>query len=170
MRRICLLLAALLTLMLTACGQDMPPADDTIDTPKVYTVEELVGMSAAEIIEIYGEDYEEVVPEGDPPYFHYGDGVPYRFIGTAEDAVISAVSSRAAGTEMVATISVGDSLASLDAAAAAQEGYEFFPAENWYDEGNGQYGWAHIRGEKCQYSCFIKDNVLVSFECWLIEE
>lgn len=167
MRRICLLLAALLMLTLAGCGQDVPPANDTVDTPKVYTVEELVGMSAAEIIEIYGEDYEEVVPEGDPPYFHYGDAVPYRFIGTAEDAVISAVSSRVAGTEMLATICVGDSLASLDAAATALEGYEYYPAENWYDEGNGQYGWAQIMGEKCQYSCYIRDGVLASFECLL---
>lgn len=166
MRRICLL-AVLLTLMLTGCGQDIPPVDDTIVTPKVYTVEELVGMSAAEIIAIYGEGYEEVVPEGDPPYFHYGDAVPYRFIGKPTDAVISAVSSRVTGTEMLATICVGDSLASLDAAAMALEGYEYFPAVNWYDEGGGKYGWAQIMGEKCQYSCFIKNDVLVSFECLL---
>lgn len=170
MKRVILLLMALMMLVPAGCGQDVPPADDTVVAPKGYTVEELVGMSAAEIIAIYGEDYEEVVPEGDPPYFHYGDAVPYRFIGTVDDAVIYAISSDVAGTEMVGSICVGDSLASLDAAATALEGYEYFPTENWYDEGNGEYGWVQIQSDTHQYSCFIKDDVLVSFECRLRAE
>jgi len=110
-----------------------------------------------------------VVPEGDPPYFYYED-VPYHFIGTVEDAVIRAVSSDVAGTEMLDIICVGDSLASLEAAAMALEGYEYFPADNWYDEGNGTYGWAVIQGTTHQYSCYIKDEVLTSFECRLMTE
>lgn len=169
MKRICLILAALLLLTLVGCGKEpAPPADDDI-TPKVYTVEELTGLSAAEIIAIYGEDYTEVVPEGDPPYFYYEDA-PYHFIGTVEDAVIQAISSDVAGTEMLDIICVGDSLASLEAAAMTIEGYEYFPADNWYDEGNGKYGWAVIQGETHQYSCYIKDEVLTSFECRLIAE
>lgn len=167
MKRICLILALLL--LLTGCGKEpAPPAHEDI-TPKVYTVEELTGLSAAEIIAIYGEDYTEVVPEGDPPYFYYKDA-PYHFIGKPDDAVICAVSSDVAGTEMLDTICVGDSLASLEAAAMTIEGYEYFPAEAWYDEGNGKYGWAVIQGETHQYSCYIKDEVLTSFECRLIAE
>ena len=167
MKRICLILALLL--LLTGCGKEpAPPAHEDI-TPKVYTVEELTGLSAAEIIAIYGEDYTEVVPEGDPPYFYYKD-TPYHFIGKPDDAVICAVSSDVAGTEMLDTICVGDSLASLEAAAMTIEGYEYFPAEAWYDEGNGKYGWAVIQGETHQYSCYIKDEVLTSFECRLIAE
>ena len=169
MKRIFLILAALLTLLLVGCGKEpAPPAHEDI-TPKVYTVEELTGLSTAEIIAIYGEDYTEVVPEGDPPYFYYED-VPYRFIGTVEDAVIRAVSSDVAGTEMLDVIRVGDSLASLEEAAMTIEGYEYFPADNWYDEGNGKYGWAVIQGATHQYSCYIKDEVLTSFECRLIAE
>ena len=167
MKRICLILALLL--LLTGCGKEpAPPAHEDI-TPKVYTVEELTGLSAAEIIAIYGEDYTEVVPEGDPPYFYYKDA-PYHFIGKPDDAVICAVSSDVAGTEMLDTICVGDSLASLEAAAMTIEGYEYFPAEAWYDEGNGKYGWAVIQGETHQYSCYIKDEVLTSFECRLMTE
>ena len=132
-------------------------------------MEELTGLSAAEIIAIYGEDYTEVVPEGDPPYFYYED-VPYHFIGTVEDAVIRAVSSDVAGTEMLDIICVGDSLTSLEEAAMTIEGYGYIPADNWYDEGNGKYGWAVIQGETHQYSCYIKDEVLTSFECRLIAE
>jgi len=169
MKRIWLLLAALLTLLLVGCGKEpAPPAHEDI-TPKVYTVEELAGLSAAEIIAIYGEDYTVVVPEGDPPYFYYED-VPYHFIGKPDDAVIRAVSSDVAGTEMLDIICVGDSLASLEAAAMALEGYEYFPADNWYDEGNGTYGWAVIQGTTHQYSCYIKDEVLTSFECRLMTE
>ena len=167
MKRICLILALLL--LLTGCGKEpAPPAYEDI-TPKVYTVEELTGMSAAEIIAIYGEDYTVVVPEGDPPYFYYEDA-PYHFIGTVEDAVIQAISSDVAGTEMLDVICVGDSLPSLEEAAMTIEGYEYFPADNWYDEGNGKYGWAVIQGETHQYSCYIKDEVLTSFECRLIAE
>lgn len=170
MKRICLLVTALLLLTLAGCGKEpVPPADEDI-TPKVYTVEELTGMSAAEIIAIYGEGYTEVVPEGDPPYFHYGDAVPYHFIGKADDEVIQVVSSNVVGTEMLATICVCDSLASLEAAAMALEGYEYVPVDTWYDEGNGQYGWAVIQGETHQYSCYIKDEVLTSFECRRIAE
>lgn len=161
-----------MVLALAGCGKEpaLPTGDDTIVAPKVYTVEELLGKSASEIIAIYGTDYTEVVPEGDPPYFHYGDAVPYRFIGTAESEVIFSITSRAAGCEMLPGICVGDSLASLEAAAAAQESYEFFPVENWYDEGGGKYGWATFIGEKFHYSCYIKDDVLASFECWLRAE
>lgn len=167
MKRICLILA--LVLLLTGCGKEpAPPAHEDI-TPKVYTVEELTGMSAAEITAIYGEDYTVVVPEGDPPYFYYEDA-PYHFIGTVEDAVIQAISSDVAGTEMLDIICVGDSLASLEEAAMTIEGYEYFPADNWYDEGNGKYGWAVIQGETHQYSCYVKDEVLTSFECRLIAE
>ena len=61
MKRICLILALLL--LLTGCGKEpAPPAHEDI-TPKVYTVEELTGLSAAEIIAIYGEDY--TVPMGE---------------------------------------------------------------------------------------------------------
>ena len=169
MKRICLILAALLLLTLVGCGKEPVPPNHEDITPKVYTVEELTGLSAAEIIAIYGEDYTVVVPEGDPPYFYYED-VPYHFIGTVEDAVIQAISSDVAGTEMLDVIRVGDSLASLEAAAMTIEGYEYFPADNWYDEGNGKYGWAVIQGETHQYSCYIKDEVLTSFECRLIAE
>ena len=169
MKRIFLILAALLLLTLVGCGKEPVPPNHEDITPKVYTVEELTGMSAAEIIAIYGEDYTEVVPEGDPPYFYYEDA-PYHFIGTVEDAVIRAVSSNVAGTEMLDTICVGDSLASLEAAAMTIEGYAYFPADNWYDEGNGKYGWAVIQGETHQYSCYIKDEVLTSFECRLMTE
>lgn len=169
MKRICLLVTALLLLTQVGCGKEpVPPADEDI-TPKIYTVEELTGMSAAEIIAIYGEGYTEVVPEGDPPYFHYEDA-PYHFIGKADDEVIQVVSSNVVGTEMLATICVGDSLASLEAAAMALEGYEYVPVDTWYDEGNGQYGWAVIQGETHQYSCYIKDEVLTSFECRRIAE
>ena len=167
MKRICLILA--LVLLLTGCGKEpAPPAHEDI-TPKVYTVEELTGLSAAEIIAIYGEDYTVVVPEGDPPYFYYED-VPYHFIGMVEDAVIQTISSNVAGTEMLDIICVGDSLASLEAVAMTIEGYEYFPAEMWYDESNGTYGWAVIQGETHQYSCYIEDEVLTSFECRLIAE
>ena len=167
MKRICLILA--LVLLLTGCGKEpAPPAHEDI-TPKVYTVEELTGTSAAEIIAIYGEDYTVVVPEGDPPYFYYED-VPYHFIGKPDDAVIQAISSDVAGTEMLDVIRVGDSLASLEEAAMTIEGYEYFPADNWYDEGNGKYGWAVVQGATHQYSCYIKDEVLTSFECRLIAE
>ena len=169
MKRIFLILAVLLTLLLVGCGKEpAPPAHEDI-TPKVYTVEELAGLSAAEIVAIYGEDYIVVVPEGDPPYFYYED-MPYHFIGTVEDAVIRAVSSDVTGTEMLDVIRVGDSLASLEEAAMTIEGYEYFPADNWYDEGNGKYGWAVIQGETHQYSCYIKDEVLTSFECRLMTE
>ena len=167
MKRICLILALLL--LLTGCGKEpAPPAHEDI-TPKVYTAEELAGLSAAEIVAIYGEDYTVVVPEGDPPYFYYED-VPYHFIGEPDDAVIQAISSDVAGTEMLDVICVGDSLASLEEAAMTIEGYEYFPAEAWYDEGNGKYGWAVIQGATHQYSCYIKDEVLTSFECRLIAE
>ena len=167
MKRICLILAALLLLTLVGCGKEPVTPNHEDITPKVYTVEELTGMSAAEIIAIYGEDYTVVVPEGDPPYFYYEDA-PYHFIGTVEDAVIQAISSDVAGTEMLDTICVGDSLASLEEAAMTIEGYEYFPADNWYDEGNGKYGWAVVQGATHQYSCYIKDEVLTSFECRLI--
>ena len=165
MKRICLILALLL--LLVGCGKEPVTPNHEDITPKVYTVEELTGLSAAEIIAIYGEDYTVVVPEGDPPYFYYEDA-PYHFIGTVEDAVIQAISSDVAGTEMLDVICVGDSLASLEEAAMTIEGYEYFPADNWYDEGNGKYGWAVIQGETHQYSCYIKDEVLTSFECRLI--
>ena len=169
MKRIFLILAALLLLTLVGCGKEPVPPNHEDITPKVYTVEELTGLSAAEIIAIYGEDYTEVVPEGDPPYFYYEDA-PYHFIGTPDDAVIRAVSSDVAGTEMLDVICVGDSLASLEEAAMTIEDYEYFPADNWYDEGNGKYGWAVIQGETHQYSCYIKDEVLASFECRLMTE
>ena len=169
MKRIFLILAALLLLTLVGCGKEPVPPNHEDITPKVYTVEELTGMSAAEIIAIYGEDYTEVVPEGDPPYFYYEDA-PYHFIGTPDDAVIRAVFSDVAGTEMLDVICVGDSLASLEEAAMTIEGYAYFPADNWYDEGNGKYGWAVIQGETHQYSCYIKDEVLTSFECRLMTE
>lgn len=137
MKRICLILALLL--LLVGCGKEPVTPNHEDITPKVYTVEELTGLSAAEIIAIYGEDYTVVVPEGDPPYFYYEDA-PYHFIGTVEDAVIQAISSDVAGTEMLDVICVGDSLASLEEAAMTIEGYEYFPADNWYDEGNGKYG------------------------------
>ena len=165
MKSICLILALLL--LLVGCGKEPVTPNHEDITPKVYTVEELTGLSAAEIIAIYGEDYTVVVPEGDPPYFYYEDA-PYHFIGTVEDAVIQAISSDVAGTEMLDVICVGDSLASLEEAAMTIEGYEYFPADNWYDEGNGKYGWAVIQGETHQYSCYIKDEVLTSFECRLI--
>lgn len=167
MKHLCLILAALLLLTLVGCGKEpAPPADEDI-TPKVYMAEELTGLSAAEIIAIYGEDYTVVIPEGDPPYFHYGDAVPYHFIGEVDDEVIQVVSSRVVGTEMLDTICVGDSLESLEAAATALEGYEYFPTENWYDEGSGEYGWVQIMSDTHQYNCYIKDKVLTSFECWL---
>lgn len=171
MKRICLLVTALLLLTQVGCGKEpVPPvADEPDPVPKVYTAEELTGMSAAEIIAIYGEGYTEVVPEGDPPYFYYED-VPYHFIGKPDDEVIQVISSNVVGTEMLATICVGDSLASLEAAATALEGYEYVPVDTWYDEGNGQYGWAVIQGETHQYSCYIKDEVLTSFECRRIAE
>lgn len=167
MKRICLILAALLVLTLVGCSKEpVPPVDEDI-TPKIYTAEELTGLSAAEIIAIYGKTYVEVIPEGDPPYFHYNDAAPYHFIGKPDDAVIRAVSSDVVGTEMLATICVGDSLESLEAAATALEGYEYFSTENWYDEGNGVYGWVQIMSDTHQYNCYIKDKVLTSFECWL---
>lgn len=169
MKRIFLILAALLLLTLVGCSKEPVPPNHEDITPKVYTVEELAGLSAAEIIDIYGKDYTEVVPEGDPPYFYYEDA-PYHFIGKPDDAVIRAVSSDVAGAEMLDVICVGDSLASLEEAAMTIEGYAYIPADNWYDEGNGKYGWAVIQGETHQYSCYIKDEVLTSFECRLMTE
>ena len=170
MKRICLLMMSLLLLVLAGCGNEPVPPNHEDITPKVYTVEELTGLSAAEIIDIYGTAYVEVIPEGDPPYFHYNDTVPYHFIGKADDAVIRAISSDVVGTEMIAAICVGDSLASLEAVATALEGYVYVPVDTWYDEGNGKYGWAVIQGETHQYSCYIKDEVLTSFECRLMTE
>lgn len=167
MKRICLMLPALLMLALVGCSKEPVPLIDGDITPKVYTAEELTGLSAAEIIAIYGEDYTVVVPEGDPPYFHYGDAVPYHFIGEVDDEIIQVVSSRVVGTEMLAGICVGDSFESLEATATTLEGYEYFPTENWYDESNGEYGWVQIMSDTHQYNCYIKNKALTSFECWL---
>ena len=176
-----LLSLLLLCLLLTGCAHrlptpDLPPAppgqedthiDDAVPVPKVYTAAELLRLSGAEIVAIYGEDYTTVTPEGDPPYFYYENlgHVPYRFIGKPEDARIQAVASDVAGSEMLDVICVGDSYADLEADAMALEGYEFRAPANWYDDGFGAYGWAHVMGAHEQYVCYIMNEVLVSYEC-----
>ncbi|MBR5571723.1 MAG: hypothetical protein IKV99_03680 [Oscillospiraceae bacterium] len=171
----------LLCLLLTGCAHrqptpDLPPAppvqddapvEDTVPVPKVYTAAELLRLSGEEIVAIYGEDYTVVTPEGDPPYFYYETlgHVPYRFIGKPENAPIQAVASDVMGSEMLDVICVGDSYASLEAAATAMEGYEFRAPASWYDDGFGAYGWAHVMGEHEQYVCYIVNEVLVSYEC-----
>ncbi len=158
----------LLCLLAAGCGAHGDTPDDAITTPKVYTAAELIALSGEEIVAIYGEDYTIVTPEGDPPYFCYAD-VPYRFIGTPEDARIQAVSSDVAGSEMLGVICVGDSYADLESEATALEGYEFRAPADWYDDGFGVYSWAHVMGEKAQYVCYIVNEVLVSYECRTVE-
>lgn len=175
----------LLCLLLTGCAHqlptpDLPPAppgqedaehSDSVPVPKVYTAAELLRLSGAEIIAIYGEEYTTVIPEGDPPYFYYKDlgHVPYRFIGKPEDTRMQAVASDVVGSEMLDVICVGDSYADLEAEATALEGYEFRAPANWYDDGFGAYGWAHVMGEHEQYVCYIVNEVLVSYECRAME-
>ena len=176
-----LLSLLLLCLLLTGCAHrlptpDLPPAppgqedthiDDAVPVPKVYTAAELLRLSGAEIVAIYGEDYTPVTPEGDPPYFYYENlgHVPYRFIGKPDDTRIQAVASDVMGSEMLGVICVGDSYADLEADATALEGYEFRAPANWYDDGFGAYGWAHVMGAHEQYVCYIMNEVLVSYEC-----
>ena len=158
----------LLCLLLAGCGAHGDTPDDPITTPKVCTAAELTGLSGEEIVAIYGEDYTAVTPEGDPPYFCYAD-VPYHFIGKPEDARIRAVSSDVVGSEMLGVICVGDSYADLESEATALEGYEFRAPADWYNDGFGVYGWAHVMGEKEQYVCYIVNEVLVSYECRTVE-
>lgn len=176
MRRLVLLLSV--CLLLTGCAHQLPalPEEngtpgDTVTIPKVYTAKELIGLSGEEITALFGEDYTAVTPEGDPPYFYYEDlgHVPYRFIGTPDDTVIQAVSSDVVGAEMLGVICVGDSYAQLKTAATALEGYTFRPPTDWYDDGFGVYGWAHVLGEEEQYICYIMNEVLVSYECRTVE-
>ncbi len=175
----------LLCLLLTGCAHQLPtpdlsPAppvqddtqvDDAVPVPKVYTAAELLDLSGAEIIAIYGKDYTTVIPEGDPPYFYYENlgHVPYRFIGKPEDTHIQAVASDAVGSEMLGVICVGDSYTDLETEATALEGYEFRAPANWYDDGFGVYGWAHVMGAREQYVCYIMNEVLVSYECRAME-
>lgn len=174
-------LLLLCLLLLTGCAHqlptpDLPPAppvqddtqvEDTVPVPKVYTPAELLRLSGAEIVAIYGEDYTTVTPEGDPPYFYYENlgHAPYRFIGKPDDTRIQAVASDVVGSEMLGVICVGDSYADLEAEATALESYEFRAPANWYDDGFGVYGWAHVMGQTEQYVCYIMNEVLVSYEC-----
>lgn len=161
----------LLCLLLAGCGVHEDTPVDTVTTPEVYTAAELAHLSGAEIIDLYGEDYTAVTPEGDPPYFYYKNlgHVPYRFIGTPEDAPIQAVSSDVVGSEMLGAVCVGDSYTDLEATVTAMEDYEFRAPTDWYDDGFGVYGWAHVMGQSEQYVCYIMNEVLVSFECRAVE-
>ena len=150
----------LLCLLLTGCGAQSSASDN-------ITAAELVGLSGEEIIAIYGTDYTNVTPEGDPPYFCY-ENVPYRFIGKPEDTHIQAVSSDVVGTEVFSGVAVGNVFATLEE-AAEKAGYAFSEPHQWYDDGFGVYGWAHVMGEKEQYVCYIMNEVLVSYECRAVE-
>ncbi len=169
------LLCFLLTLLLflTACSAQTPTAtiENTINTEDVTTTGylplDLLGMTPAQLIELFGPNYREVVPEGDPPYFCFDEKSPYHFCGSIDDPQITYIQAKEDGSGVFPGLCIGDSLAALESWASENQELTYTPADAWYEGTNGEYGWVFLIGNGYHYSFYIENNVIRSFECWL---
>ena len=146
-------------------NQGAVTSPDNQEIEKTYLVEELLGKSAAEIIAIYGQSYIEITPEGDPPYFYYETGVPYRFVGNAQSTQIRSINANTNGCCIIPNAYIGDSLGSLEFVVLNSGKYTYYPEDNWYTDAEGEYGWVSFIGNGYRYTCYVVNKVVKSFEC-----
>ena len=175
-RLICILL---IILLFSGCAQtpvETTPATTpattvgaTMDEDTTYLPETLLGKSPQQLFAIFGNNYKEEVPEGDPPYFYFEGISPYWFCGSVEDEMIHHIKGQEKGSAILPGLSVGSSLEELEAWAETSD-RTYRPADAWYETAGVQYGWAFVMGEGYNYSLYIKDGIIFSFECWMETE
>ncbi|MBR4864525.1 MAG: hypothetical protein IKU07_08105 [Oscillospiraceae bacterium] len=168
---ICLLL---LLFLLVGCGAVPENAPQTTAATsntqnKDLLPEALLGKSPRELMALFGNDYREVVPEGDPPYFYFEGASPYQFCGSIEDEAIFYLKGQEAGSSILPGLTVGSTVEALEAWAENTDRI-YTPADSWYETAGVEYGWAFITGSGYNYSLYIKDRVIFSFECWMETE
>lgn len=162
-------------LLLAGCTQPVKTAETqpaTTTAPEVSEVKEylpkdLLGMTPAQLISLFGPDFREVTPEGDPPYFCFDGRSPYRFCGSKDDPQITYIQGHEPDSGILPGLRIGSTLADIEAWAKENTELTYTPADEWYDDINGQYGWVFLMGGGYHYSFYIKDNVILSFECWM---
>lgn len=147
------------------CAFEPPTLSE--ESQQAYSVEELLGKSANEIIDIYGGGFIEVEPEGDQPYFYYEIGDPYRYIGDSNSRIISTIESFKEGCEIIKGLHVGDDLQKLYETVLKSEGYWLCGDERWYNDSDGKKGWVSFETSQYYYSCYINNNIIKSFSCSL---
>jgi hypothetical protein len=129
--------------------------------------EDLLGKSAAEIIGMFGSNYTEVTPEGDPSYFCYASETPFAFIGSTSAEAINHIQSDIYGCPIIANVCIGNALADLEAVVAQDSRYTYTPADNWYDDLGYTYGWVKVATDSVSYSIYIIEGTIASFSCML---
>lgn len=155
------------------CAEESVAATDTVTsaTPAVSAdigtmlAEDLLGLSASEIIGMFGINYVEITPEGDPPYFFYEYGTPFCFVGTPTAESISHIQASTYGCPVIPGVYIGDTLEHLENVVAQSDTYTYTPAENWYDDLGYTYGWVQVASESVSYSVYIIGGIVSSFDC-----
>ena len=165
----------LILVFLAGCGQmpveTAPETTTNVTQGQEATLlpEDLLGKSPQELIALFGNDYKEVVPEGDPSYFYFEGACPYHFCGNIDDEKIYFLQCQESGSGILPGLQIGSTVEELEVWAEGSD-REYTPADTWYETAGIQYGWAFIMGKGYNYSLYIKDNMIFSFECWMETE